>query len=114
MSVSCAIQSYAVIPIGRSVAVVVWCVCVAATVVSAQVASGEITGVIRDQAGMPTPGVNVTITASLTNQPTTAISNGDGLYTVAALAPGDYVIDVAVPGFRAIRREGVRLRTGEK
>ena len=42
------------------------------------------------------------------------VSTGDGVYTAASLAPGEYRIDVELAGFKSVRREGVRLATGEK
>ena len=42
------------------------------------------------------------------------VSTGDGVYTVASLAPGEYRLDVQLSGFKPVRREGIRLATGEK
>ena len=41
-------------------------------------------------------------------------STGDGVYTAASLPPGNYRIDIERAGFKPIRREGIRLSTGEK
>src|SRR5215470_14222600 len=80
----------------------------------AQVAAGEITGVVKDEAGAAVPGANVTVTEIRTNLGRLVVSTGDGVYTLASLAPGEYRLDVELSGFKPVRREGVRLATGEK
>src|SRR5204863_208864 len=39
---------------------------------------------------------------------------GDGVYTAPGLPPGVYRIDAELPGFTTIRRERVRVSTGEQ
>src|SRR6476661_2203363 len=80
----------------------------------AQAAAGEITGIVKDQAGSAVPGATITVTDIRTNLQRVAVSSGDGVYTAASLTPGDYRLDVALAGFKPVRREGVRLATGEK
>jgi len=81
---------------------------------SAQAGAGEITGVVTDQAGAAVPGATITVTDTRTNSQRVAVSSGDGIYTAASLAPSDYRLDVELAGFKPVRREGVRLATGEK
>src|SRR5262245_54381516 len=80
----------------------------------AQVAAGEITGLIKDQAGTANPGVTVTVTNVGTNIPRVVVTSEDGVYTAASLQPGEYRIDVELTGFKPIRRGGLNLSTGEK
>jgi len=80
----------------------------------AQVAAGEVTGVVKDPAGAAVPGATVTVTDIETNLQRVVISNREGVYTAAGLAPGAYRIDVELPGFKPLRRGGVHLATGEK
>src|SRR5262245_58982551 len=82
--------------------------------VRAQVAAGEITGLVRDQAGAAVPGATITVTETRTNLQRVVVSTGDGVYTAASLAPGEYRLDVELAGFKPVRREGLRLSTGEK
>src|SRR5207237_2018733 len=56
----------------------------------------------------------VTVTDLARNRTRVTVSTSDGVYTAAALAPGEYRIDVELAGFRPVRRERVRLATGEK
>jgi hypothetical protein len=80
----------------------------------AQVAAGEITGIVTDQAGAAIAGAAITVTEVETNRQRVVVSTGDGVYTAPSLASGTYRIDVERAGFKAIRRAGVRLATGEK
>jgi outer membrane receptor protein involved in Fe transport len=80
----------------------------------AQVAAGEITGIVKDQAGAVIPGATVTVTNVGTNRQHVAMSTGGGVYTAPSLPPGEYRIDVELPGFKPVRRAAIRLSTGEK
>jgi outer membrane receptor protein involved in Fe transport len=80
----------------------------------AQVASGDITGIVTDQAGAAVPDATVTATAVRTNGRRVAVSSANGAFTVAGLQPGEYRVDVELDGFRPMRREGVRVATGQK
>src|SRR5262249_24248388 len=79
-----------------------------------QVGSGELTGIVKDQSGTAIPGATVTVTQVATNRPQVLVSNGDGVYVATNLLPGEYRIEVTLNGFKPIRREGIRLSTGEK
>ena len=80
----------------------------------AQTGAGEITGLVKDQAGAAVAGATITVTQTRTNLQRVVVSTGDGVYTVASLAPGEYRLDIELSGFRPVRREGIRLSTGEK
>jgi hypothetical protein len=86
----------------------------AASPASAQVAAGEITGVIQDAGGAAVPGATITVTDVATNRQRVVVSTQNGVYTAPSLAPGIYNIAVVLQGFKPVRREGVRLATGEK
>ena len=80
----------------------------------AQAGAGEITGVVTDQAGAAVPGATITVTETRTNLQRVTVSTRSGVYAVASLAPGEYRLDIELPGFRPVRRAGIRLSTGEK
>ena len=62
----------------------------AATRLDAQVASGEITGFVHDQAGAAVPGATVTVTDIATNIQRVVVSSDAGVYTAPSLGPGEY------------------------
>jgi hypothetical protein len=86
----------------------------ASSTAGAQVAAGELTGIIQDSNRGAVPGATVTVTNLATNQQRVVTSTADGVYTAASLPPGDYRIDIELAGFKPIRREGLRISTGEK
>jgi len=98
----------------RTLVAALACAAVLAPAVRAQVAAGEITGFVKDQAGAPVPGATVTVTGIASNLRRVVTTTRDGVYTAASLAPGEYRIDVALSGFKPVRRAGIRLATGEK
>ena len=95
------------------VVVVAW-LAVGAVPVRAQVAAGEMTGLVKNQAGAAVPGATVTVTDVNTNRQRVVTSSAEGVYAVPSLVPGDYRVDVELTGFRAVRRAGIHLATGEK
>jgi hypothetical protein len=94
--------------------VLLWCVLAHPTPLRAQVASGEITGVVHDQAGVAVPGATVTVTNVDTNRPRVVVSSADGVYSAASLPPGRYGLAIELSGFKSVRRDGIRVATGEK
>jgi Carboxypeptidase regulatory-like domain len=98
-----------------SICIVVASACsIVASPASAQTAAGAITGVVYDQVGAAVSGATVTVTETRTNLQRMVVSTRDGVYAAASLAPGEYRLDVELAGFKPIRREGIRLSTGEK
>src|SRR5260221_3729522 len=95
-----------------SAVVVFLCALAGGTRASAQVAAGAITGIVRDQTGAPVPGVTVTVTNVSTNVRRVTISSADGAYAATNLVPGVYRIEVALEGFKTIRRDSVQVATG--
>ena len=94
------------------VVVVAW-LAAAAVPVRAQVAAGEMTGLVKDQAGAAVHGATVTVTDVNTNRQRVVTTSAKGVYSVPSLAPGDYRVDVELAGFRSVRRAGIHLATGE-
>jgi hypothetical protein len=75
--------------------------------------TASIAGEVTDETGGVLPGVTVTATDDAAGAPRTVVTDGQGLYTITALAaPGTYVVEFTLPGFSTVRREGVELATG--
>src|SRR5438874_3214905 len=85
----------------------------AAPPVFAQVAGAQLTGAVVDQARAAVPGAVVTIVDSATNRTRVVTTTTAGIYTAPGLAPGEYRVEVALAGFKTIKRSGVRIATGE-
>ena len=89
------------------------CIAGTASSLSAQIAAGAITGVVKDQAGAAVPGASVAVTDTATNRRRVVASNRSGVYTAPSLAPGAYRIDIELAGFKPTRREAILVSTGE-
>ncbi len=77
-----------------------------------QVGGGQITGIVTDSAGAAVPGVTVTAIQLATGATRSVVSSEAGVYTLPGLVPADYGLDVDLPGFKPVRRRGVRVQTG--
>ena len=84
------------------------------TVATAQsVASGTISGVVRDTSGAILPGVTVEAASpALIEKARSVVTDGQGVYRIIDLRPGTYVLTFTLPGFSTFRRDGVELTTG--
>src|SRR5262245_20454888 len=81
--------------------------------IGGQAASGQITGIVKDSAGKAVAGVTVAVTSTERNTSRTVVTNADGLYKVASLTPGAYVLEVRQGDAVHVRRDGLRIVTGE-
>src|SRR5438046_1740700 len=90
----------------RSV-VIACCIVACVSPLLAQVAAGELTGVVSDPAGAAVPGATITVTNVATNRQRVIVSTRNGVYTAASLPPGDYRIDIELTGFKSVRRDDI-------
>src|SRR5829696_6359879 len=75
----------------------------------AQFERASVSGVVTDQSGGVVPGVTVTALRTQTQQPTTAVTDASGYYTLPSLMPGLYDISVELDGFKKTTRSAVQL-----
>ena len=76
--------------------------------VAAQSFTGGLRGAVRDANGV-VPGVTVQLVNEGTNQTRDAVSNDQGEYNFAAVAPGTYTVKASLTGFRAYENKAVRI-----
>ena len=86
---------------------------IAARASEGQAVRATLTGVVRDEAGLATPGVTVTAVHDPTAATRTTTTNGSGVYVVPGVAPGTWRVTFTLRGFRSVVRERVRLESGE-
>lgn len=73
-------------------------------------AQSSITGVVRDSSGGVLPGVTVEAASpALIEKVRTAVTDGQGLYTIVDLRPGRYTVTFTLSGFTTVRRDGIEL-----
>src|SRR5215471_4852822 len=73
-------------------------------------AQSAFAGVVKDASGAVLPGVTVEASSpALIENVRTVITGGTGQYRIELLPPGTYTVTFTLPGFSAIKREGVQL-----
>ena len=74
---------------------------------------GVIGGVVKDASGAVLPGVTVEASSpALIEKVRTAVTDGEGVYKIINLNPGSYAVTFTLPGFSAVKREGIVLTAG--
>jgi hypothetical protein len=83
--------------------------------VQAQVSrlSGVITGVVTDAQGGVMPGATVTAEGPALMGKSMVVTDKGGLYRLANLPPGIYVITVQMPGFKTVKQTGITVQVGQ-
>src|SRR6266478_2862292 len=67
-------------------------------------------GGVRDPSGAVIPGVSIELSAEATGQSRTIMADSSGQFREAGLAPGQYLIKVAHPGFQLYTHRPSRSR----
>ena len=75
-------------------------------------ASASLNGRVTDPQRAPVAGAAVTVTNVAGGTARDTVTNGEGLYNVPSLIPGNYNIKVTAQGFSANETKGVELLTG--
>ncbi len=78
-----------------------------------QALSGTVAGTVTDQASAVIPGAKVTVTNEGTRFTRTVETNQNGQYVVTSFPPGRLRLEVQVPGFQKLIREGVELTAAD-
>ena len=71
--------------------------------------TGSILGVVSDTSGAVVPGASVTAVNAGTGERRSVQTTPVGQYTISALPPGNYSLEVGVQGFRKFMRAGLRV-----
>jgi hypothetical protein len=79
----------------------------------AQEFRATLNGRVTDPAGLPVPGVGVTVVNVNTNETAAAVTGDTGTYAIPFLKPGVYTITAELPGFKKFTREKQQLSVGQ-
>src|SRR5437867_6363989 len=75
-------------------------------------ATAELNGRVTDESGAVLPGVTVTATQTDTGFTRTAVTEGDGAYSLPNLPTGPYKLEVSLQGFKTYVQTGIVLQVG--
>jgi hypothetical protein len=89
----------------------IWVVMLLALPALASAQQGStISGTVRDTSGAVLPGVTVEVSSpALIEKTRSAITDGEGKYSIVQLRPGMYSVVFTLPGFATVRRENLEL-----
>src|SRR4051812_18558827 len=89
----------------RRAAVAFVAICLCSVAASAQTGAG-VAGTVKDATGAVLPGVTVEVASpALIEKVRTAVTDGQGRYSVTDLRPGVYSVTATLPGFSVYKRE---------
>jgi hypothetical protein len=71
------------------------------------------TGVVRDESGVPLPGVTIAIQDEATRQVLHAITDVSGVFKITSVNDGIYRIEMTLAGFKQTRMDHLQLKAGE-
>jgi iron complex outermembrane receptor protein len=74
--------------------------------------AGTLTGSVLDPDGKVIPDATILIRNEATGEMRTASTDNGGRFSVSGLTPGSYTVEVAVPGFELVRRNGIGVAAG--
>jgi len=81
----------------------------------AQVLYGSITGTVADKTGAVIPNVPVTITNQATGEVRTEKANGDGVFNLLDVLPGNYTLSIPRTGnFAGFTQKGISLEVNQQ
>lgn len=83
-------------------------------VLSAQVDTGAISGLVRDATGATIPGCRVFVINEATNIELRLDTNEAGYYSAPAVRPGRYSVVVSKDGFNTEKRSGIEVRVQDR
>src|SRR5689334_19115564 len=73
-------------------------------------AQASLAGQVKDASGGVLPGVTVEASSpALIEKVRTVVTDSTGQYRIELLPPGSYAITFTLPGFNAVKREGLTL-----
>lgn len=70
-------------------------------------------GVVRDETGVPLPGVTIAVRDEAAKREVTAVTDANGGFNIASLSDGIYRVEVTLPGFKPARMEHLQLKANE-
>ena len=88
--------------------------CVASGSAAAQVDSGSVVGVVRDNSGALVPNSRVTLTSQDSGQVVTATTNSSGEYTFSPVKIGVYTVSVESAGFNRFEHKDVTVSVQQR
>src|SRR2546426_8871204 len=89
--------------------------CLSPLPTSAQIVTGTVTGAVKDLTGAVVPGAAVSLISETTGTRSSDVfTNAQGDFTIPNVWPDRYTLEIAVPGFKTMRRTGLEVSAGDR
>ena len=83
--------------------------------VFAQITTGTVTGVVKDDQGLAIPGASVTLVSEArATRMAPVITSATGEFVVTGVTPDTYTLEITLEGFRPVHRTGVIVSGGDR
>jgi hypothetical protein len=100
---------------GRVMALALMALCAGALNATAQITTGTITGTVKDAQGGVIPGATVVIISEARGTKSApAVTSESGDFVFPNVTPDKYTIEVAMEGFKTLRRTGIQVTGGDR
>jgi hypothetical protein len=85
-----------------------------ATVVSAQITTGTVSGSVKDSQGAVVPGATVTLVSAARGTKMDTVTSAEGDFVFPNVTADTYVVRVALGGFKTVERPGIVVSPGDR
>src|SRR4051812_30947539 len=100
---------------GRGMLAALMALLFAASPVSAQITTGNITGTVKDAQGGVVPGATVVLISEARGTKLAPVTTNEaGVYVVPNVTADTYTVEVTMDGFKTVRRQGVKVSGGDR
>jgi hypothetical protein len=88
---------------------------IAASPVSAQITTGNITGTVKDAQGGVVPGATVVLISEARGTKAAPVTTNEvGVYVMPNVTADTYTVEVSMDGFKTVRRQGIKVSGGDR
>ena len=100
---------------GRGMFAALMALLFAASPVSAQITTGNVTGTVKDAQGGVVPGATVVLISEARGTKLAPVTtNETGVYVMPNVTADTYTVEVTMDGFKTVRRKGVKVSGGDR
>jgi hypothetical protein len=101
--------------VGRRLAIAALALVLGPSAAAAQITTGTVAGTVRDVQGGVIPGATVTLVSETRGtSPAPTVTNQTGDFVFVNVTADTYTIEVAMSGFKSLRRQGVPVSAGDR
>src|SRR5262245_40595516 len=87
----------------------------AASPVSAQITTGNVTGTVKDAQGGVVPGATVVLISEARGTKLAPVTTNEvGGYVIPNVTADTYTVEVSMDGFKTVRRQGIKVSGGDR